>query len=157
MACGVGGKTPCDEGGVVLKGVGGVPCEIVWRRGVEPKKPNIELRGLDIGTRKKRLGECMGGPYRIKYMQWPKVWERVITISCGGGGIVPKIRILSCVGSILVGGRKQSTEWVDRPHGMRYVQWFKVWERVITISCRGGGIVPKSEYRVAWARYWSGR
>ena len=120
--------------------------------GVEPKKPNIELCGLDIGTRKKWLGECMGGPYQMRYIQWPKVWERVIVISRGGGGIVPKIWILSRIGSILVGGWKRSAEWVDRPHGIRYVQWSKVWERVITISHKGGGIVPKSKYWVAWAR-----
>jgi hypothetical protein len=47
-ACGVGRKTSCDEGCMVLKGVGGVPHEIVQRRGVEPKKPNIEPRGLNI-------------------------------------------------------------------------------------------------------------
>jgi hypothetical protein len=47
-ACGVGGKTPCNEMCVVLKGVGGVPHEIAQRRGVEPKKPNIEPRGLNI-------------------------------------------------------------------------------------------------------------
>jgi hypothetical protein len=47
-ARGVGRKTSCDEGCVVLKGVGGVPHEIAQRRGVEPKKPNIELHGLDI-------------------------------------------------------------------------------------------------------------
>jgi len=74
-ACGVGGKTPCDEGGVVFKGVGGRSQDRM-EEGVN-QKAEYRAAWLDIGTRKKRLGECMGGPYRMRYIQWPKVWERV--------------------------------------------------------------------------------
>jgi hypothetical protein len=71
----VGGKTPCDEGCVVLKGVGGAPHKIAWRRVIEPKKPNIEPHGLNIGGGKKRLVQYVGKPYWMRYMQWSKVWE----------------------------------------------------------------------------------
>ena len=45
------------------------------KEGVKPQKPNIELRGLDIGEGKKRLAGYVVEPYWIRYMQWSKEWE----------------------------------------------------------------------------------
>ena len=51
--------------GVVLKGVGGAPCEIAWR-GIQPKKPNIEPCGLDIDHRWKRVSAWVERPHRMR-------------------------------------------------------------------------------------------
>jgi hypothetical protein len=88
-ACSVGGETSCDEVCVVLKGVGGVLHEIAQRRGVEPKKLNIDPCGLDIIQGRKWLEACVERPHVMRGVWWLRVWEGRIT-RLRGGGYVPK-------------------------------------------------------------------
>jgi hypothetical protein len=84
----------------VVRNVGGANGEIARRRGIEPKKPNIEPRGHDIVQGWKRLAAWVERPHVMRGVWCSKVWEGCLTRSRRGGGLNPKKRISSHVGSI---------------------------------------------------------
>ena len=75
---------------MVVRNVGGANGEIAQRRGIGPKKPNINPCGLDIIQGWKQLAVWVERPHVMRCVWCSNVWEGCLTRSHRGGGLNPK-------------------------------------------------------------------